>query len=45
VRKGLSAPFTKQAAEKIRPEGAAWTGDHPGFGTVLFSLPMVTKKE
>jgi len=39
VRRGLPAPFTKQAADKLRPEGAAWTGDHPGFGTLLFSLP------
>ena len=35
---GLAAPFTKEAAAKIRPEGAAWTGDHPGFGTLLFTL-------
>ncbi len=39
VRKGLETPFVKQAADKLRPEGAAWTGDHPGFGTILFSLP------
>jgi hypothetical protein len=36
-RKGLKAPYTRQAAEKIRPEGAAWSADHPGFGTLLFS--------
>ncbi len=36
---GLTAPFTGEAAAKLRPEGAAWTGDHPGFGTLLFSLP------
>lgn len=40
IRKGLEAPFVKQAADKLRPEGAAWTGDHPGFGTILFSLPV-----
>jgi hypothetical protein len=39
VRRGIPAPFTKQAADKLRPEGAAWTGDHPGFGTLLFTLP------
>ena len=38
-RRGLPAPFTQQAAEKIRPEGAAWSADHPGFGTLLFTLP------
>ena len=40
-RRGIPAPFTKQAAEKIRPEGAAQGAaqgaDHPGFGTLLFS--------
>ena len=36
-RRQLSAPFTKQAAEKIRPEGAAQGADHPGFGTLLFA--------
>lgn len=38
VRKGLPAPFTRRAAEKLRPEGVAWTADHPGFGTLLFTL-------
>ena len=38
-RRGIPAPFTKQAAMKIRPEGAARGADHPGFGTLLFSLP------
>ena len=38
-RQGVPAPFTRQAAEKIRPEGAAFGADHPGFGTLLFSLP------
>jgi hypothetical protein len=36
-RRGIAAPFTKQAAEKIRPEGAGFASDHPGFGTLLFS--------
>jgi hypothetical protein len=38
-RRGLKAPFTRQAAEKTRPEGAAWQADHPGFGTLLFTRP------
>jgi arabinogalactan endo-1,4-beta-galactosidase len=38
-RKGIPAPYTKQAAERIRPEGAAFDADHPGFGTLLFTLP------
>jgi hypothetical protein len=38
VRRGLAAPYTQRAAEKLRPEGAAWTVDHPGFGTLLFTL-------
>jgi hypothetical protein len=33
-RVGLSAPFTRQAAEKLRPEGAAQGADHSGFGTL-----------
>jgi hypothetical protein len=36
-RRGLAAPFTKLAAEKGRPEGAAWAADHVGFGTLLFT--------
>jgi hypothetical protein len=35
-RKKLKAPYLKQAIEKIRPEGAAFQADHPGFGTLLF---------
>lgn len=35
----VPAPFTRQAAAKIRPEGAAHGSDHPGYGTILFSLP------
>ena len=38
-RKGIAAPFTKQAAAKLRPEGAAFDADHPGFGTLLFMRP------
>jgi hypothetical protein len=37
-RMGLAAPFTKQAAEKIRPEGPGKPGaDHPGYGTLLYT--------
>lgn len=39
VRRGVVAPYSKRAADQLRPEGAAWTGDHPGFGTLLFTLP------
>ena len=34
-RRGLPAPFTQQLATAIRPEG--YHGDHPGFGTLLFT--------
>jgi hypothetical protein len=38
-RKGLTAPFTQQAAEKLRPEGPGKPGaDHPGYGTLYYSL-------
>ncbi|MGH7951040.1 MAG: glycoside hydrolase family 97 N-terminal domain-containing protein, partial [Limisphaerales bacterium] len=41
-RLGISAPFTKQVVEKIRPEGvgvpsAPNGADHVGFGTLLFA--------
>jgi hypothetical protein len=38
-RRGREAPYTRRAAEKIRPEGAAFQADHPGFGTLLFTRP------
>lgn len=38
-RRGVPAPFTRQAAERIRPEGTTRNSDHPGFGTLMFSLP------
>lgn len=39
-RIGLSAPFTQQAAEKLRPEGPGKPGaDHPGYGTLYFTRP------
>ena len=43
-RQGLAAPWTLKAAEKIRPEGAGPGADHPGFGTLLFSLPSSAAK-
>lgn len=36
-RRGIPAPFTKQAAEKLRPEGGGFGSDQPGFGTLLFT--------
>ena len=36
-RRGVPAPFSRQIAEAIRPEG--WHGDHPSFGTLLFTRP------
>lgn len=39
-RMGIEAPFTKQAAEKVRPEGPGRPGaDHPGYGTFYFTRP------
>lgn len=38
-RRGVPAPFTRRAADRIRPEGALRNADHPGFGTLLFTLP------
>jgi hypothetical protein len=40
-RVGLPAEqykYTKMAANKLRPEGAGFNADNPGFGTLLFSL-------
>lgn len=37
-RKKLNPFYTRMAADKIRPEGGPWTADHPGYGTLLFSL-------
>jgi hypothetical protein len=36
-RRGIAAPYTQELAEAIRPEG--WHGDHPSFGTILFTRP------
>jgi hypothetical protein len=39
-RMGMQAPFTQQAAEKVRPEGPGRPGaDHPGYGTLFFTRP------
>ena len=43
-RAGLAAPFTQQAAERIRPEGPAQGADHPGFGTLLFTRTAATEQ-
>lgn len=37
-RCGMGAPFTREAMDRVAPEGAAFHSDHPGFGTLLFSL-------
>jgi hypothetical protein len=36
-RRGVAATYSAQLAQQIRPEG--YHGDHPGFGTLLFTLP------
>jgi hypothetical protein len=36
-RRGVPATYTQQLAAAIRPEG--YHGDHPGFGTLLFTQP------
>jgi hypothetical protein len=39
-RRGIPAPFTQRAAERVRPEGSGGPGaDHVGFGTLLFTRP------
>jgi hypothetical protein len=44
-RMGMSAPFTQQAAEKLRPEGPGKPGaDHPGYGTLYYTKPVQSKK-
>jgi hypothetical protein len=42
-RRAIPAPFTRRAAEKLRPEGVAHAGDHPGFGTLLFTVDADVK--
>jgi hypothetical protein len=36
-RRGLPAPWTAKAAEKLRPEGAGFQADATGFGTLLYT--------
>ncbi len=36
-RRGLPAPWTQRAAEKLRPEVAGFGADHTGFGTLLYT--------
>jgi len=37
-RRGIAAPYTQQAAARVRPEGPGRPGaDHPGFGTLLYT--------
>jgi hypothetical protein len=43
-RAGLPADqykYTKMAADKLRPEGAGFNADNPGYGTLLFSLKAI----
>jgi hypothetical protein len=35
-RLGIDAPYTGQAAERVRPERCGPGADHPGFGTLMF---------
>jgi hypothetical protein len=43
-RRGIAAPYVKEAAEKLRPEGGPNPGGHPsgydflGFGTLAYAL-------
>jgi hypothetical protein len=38
-RRGIAAPWTQRAAEKLRPEGAPFQSDATGFGTLLYTRP------
>ncbi|NLR57428.1 hypothetical protein HGH93_04930 [Chitinophaga polysaccharea] len=46
-RMGLEAPFTKAAADRLRPEGPGIPGaDHPGYGTLFYTIdPAIDKME
>jgi hypothetical protein len=41
--KGIIAPYTQQICELIRPEGPMFNGDHPGFGTLFWTLDSPPK--
>jgi hypothetical protein len=43
-RRGVAAPWSRRAAERERPEGRGHTGDHAGFGTLMYSLPEPARK-
>jgi Alginate lyase len=36
-RRTVPCPYAQQVAAQLRPEGAAFQTDHPGFGTLLFT--------
>jgi hypothetical protein len=38
-RRGIPAPFTQRAAEKLRPDGAPVQADATGYGTLLYTRP------
>jgi hypothetical protein len=40
-RKDLSAPYTKQVTDRLRPEGRTPYADNNGFGTLLFTEDAV----
>ena len=42
--KGISAPYTQQICGLIRPEGPMFNGDHPGFGTLFWTLDSSPEK-
>jgi hypothetical protein len=44
VLKGLPMANTGRVLEKIRPEGAPFGADHPGFGTLLFTIAPTNVK-
>ena len=45
-RMGILAPYTQQAAEKVRPEGPGRPGaDHPGYGTLFYSIAPSTRND
>lgn len=44
-RVGLPAPFTKAAADRLRPEGPGMPGaDHPGYGTLFYTVSPATDR-
>ena len=43
--KKMEMPYTKMVLNRIRPEGAGFTCDNPGFGTLLFYLGKDGERE